>query len=154
MGSDYTDVATGTELSFNAKVAANLGSPVVLVVHGRDRTPDQIRAAADGAIAELRANHAHTVAVVANRVDPDAAEAIRATLKELPEVVTAAIPESPLLSAPTFRALAEAAGAQLVLGTESWMDREAGRHRRSDEPAARLGSTDGRRHRHRTERPD
>ena len=124
IGSDYTDVATGTELSFNAKIAANLGSPVVLVVHGRERTPEQIRAAAESAIAELRANHAHTVAVIANRVDHDTAEVIRATLKELPDVVTAAIPESPLLSAPTFRALAEAAEAQLVLGSETWMDRE------------------------------
>ena len=34
LGSDYTDVATGTELSFNAKIAANLGSPVVLVGTG------------------------------------------------------------------------------------------------------------------------
>jgi phosphate acetyltransferase len=125
VGSDYTDVASGTELSFNAKIAANLGSPVVLVVHGRERTPEQILAAAESAIAELRANHAHTVAVIANRVDHDAAEAIRTTFKELSEVVTAAIPESPLLSAPTFRALAEAAEARLVLGTQSWMDREA-----------------------------
>jgi phosphate acetyltransferase len=125
VGSDYTDVATGTELSFNAKIAANLGSPVVLVVHGRERTPEQILAAAESAIAELRANHVHTVAVIANRVDHDAAEVIRRTLEELPEVVTAAIPESPLLSAPTFRALAEAAEARLVLGSQSWMDREA-----------------------------
>jgi phosphate acetyltransferase len=125
IGSDYTDVASGTELSFNAKIAANLGSPVVLVVHGRERTPEHIKAAAESAIAELRANHAHTVAVIANRVDHDAAEAIRTTLKELPDVVTAAIPESPLLSAPTFRALAEAAEARLVIGSESWMDREA-----------------------------
>ena len=125
VGSDYTDVASGTELSFNAKIAANLGSPVVLVVHGRERTPEQILAAAESAIAELRANHAHTVAVIANRVDHDAAEGIRNTFKKLSEVVTAAIPESPLLSAPTFRALAEAAEARLVLGTQSWMDREA-----------------------------
>ena len=69
VGSDYTDVTTGTELSFNAKIAANLGSPVVLVVHGRERTPEQIRAAADSALAELRANHAQTVAVIANRVE-------------------------------------------------------------------------------------
>ena len=125
VGSDYTDVASGTELSFNAKIAANLGSPVVLVVHGRERTPEQILAAAESAIVELRANHAHTVAVIANRVDHDAADTIRATLKELPDVVTAAIPDSPLLSAPTFRALADAAEARLVLGSDGWMDREA-----------------------------
>jgi phosphate acetyltransferase len=60
IGSDYTDVATGTELSFNGKIAANLGSSVVLVVHGRERTPEQIRTAAASAIAELRTQHAHT----------------------------------------------------------------------------------------------
>ncbi|HEY6811167.1 MAG TPA: phosphate acetyltransferase [Propionibacteriaceae bacterium] len=125
VGSDYTDVTSGTELSFNAKIAANLGSPVVLVVHGRERTPEQIRAAAASAIAELRANHAHTVAVIANRVDQEAAEAIRTELAELGDVVTAAIPESPLLSAPTFAALMEAADGELVLGSEAWMNREA-----------------------------
>jgi phosphate acetyltransferase len=125
VGSDYTDVATGTELSFNAKIAANLGSPVVLVVHGRERSAEQIRAAADSAIAELRANHAQTVAVIANRVDHDAADAIRQALADLEAVVTAAIPENSLLSAPTFRALVEAADGELVLGSQTWMDREA-----------------------------
>jgi phosphate acetyltransferase len=125
VGSDYTDVATGTELSFNAKIAANLGSPVVLVVHGRERSPEQIRAAADSAIAELRANHVQTVAVIANRVDHESTEAIRTALADLDDLVTAAIPESPLLSAPTFRALVEAADGELVLGSQAWMDREA-----------------------------
>ena len=80
VGSDYADVASGTELSFNAKIAANLGSPVVLVVHGRGRTPEQIRAAAESAVAELQANHAQTVAVIANRVEAADAEAIRTAL--------------------------------------------------------------------------
>jgi phosphate acetyltransferase len=125
VGSDYADVASGTELSFNAKIAANLGSPVVLVVHGRERSPDQIRAAAASAITELRANHARTVAVIANRVDHDAVESIRAELADLPGMLTAAVPESPLLSAPTFRALVSAADGRLVLGNNAWMDREA-----------------------------
>jgi phosphate acetyltransferase len=125
VGSDYTDVATGTELSFNAKIAANLGSPVVLVVHGRERSPEQIRAAAHSAMVELRANHAQTVAVIANRVDHDATDAVRHALADLEDVVTAAIPENPLLSAPTFRALVEAADGELVLGSQTWMDREA-----------------------------
>ncbi len=125
LGSDYTDVSTGTELSFNARVAANLGSPVVLVVHGRDRTPEQVRVAADSALAELKANHALTVAVIANRVEPDDLEATSAALADLPHPITAAIPENALLAAPSFRSLAEAAGARLVLGSESWMDRDS-----------------------------
>jgi len=125
VGSDYADVSTGTELSFNAKIAANLGSPVVLVVHGRERTPEQIRSAADGALTELRSNHAQPVAVIANRVEPDQVAAVRTALADLPDLVTAAIGENPVLSAPTFRALAAAADAELVLGSESWMDRES-----------------------------
>ncbi len=135
LGSDYTDVSTGTELSLNARIAANLGSPVVLVVHGRERTPEQISAAADGAIAELRANHARVVAVVANRVEADDVDAIKAALAPptatssaqsgAGELVVAAIADNPILSAPTFRALVEAGQGELILGNDSWMDREA-----------------------------
>src|SRR5690606_32091811 len=42
VGTDYTDVAGPTELSFNARVAANLGAPVLLVVSGKGRTPDAV----------------------------------------------------------------------------------------------------------------
>ncbi len=125
LGSDYTDVSTGTELSFNARVAANLGSPVVLVVHGRDRTPDQVTTAAASALTELRANHANTVAVIANRVDIERVEDTRAELARLGLPVTAALPESMLLRAPTFRALVEATDGQLVMGNESWMNRDS-----------------------------
>ena len=63
---------------------------------------------------------------------------IRTELAKLPGLVTAAIPESPLLSAPTFRALVAAARGRLVLGSDAWMDREAlGCHRGRDEPAQR-----------------
>ncbi|MCW2804529.1 MAG: phosphate acetyltransferase [Propionibacteriaceae bacterium] len=125
LGSDYTDVSTGTELTLNARIAANLGSPVVLVVHGRERNPEQVRAAAEGALAELRANHARTVAVVANRVDADMTDEVRQALAGIDGVVVAAVPESPILSAPTVRSLAEAVDAELVQGTDSWLDRES-----------------------------
>ena len=125
LGSDYTDVSTGTELAFNAKIAANLGAPVVLVVHGRGRTPAQVHAAAESALTELRAHHAATVAVVANRVEPDELDAVREALVDGSDLLSAAIPESALLSAPTFGALVEAADGHLVLGNEAWTGREA-----------------------------
>ena len=125
LGSDYTDVSTGTELAFNAKIAANLGSPVVLVVHGRDRTPAQIRSAAEGAITELRGQHVDTVAVLANRVVPTDLDAVRAALAVLAPTVIAALPESPVLSAPTFHDLVEAADGYLVLGNQAWTERES-----------------------------
>lgn len=129
LGSDYTDITTATELSFNAKIAANLGAPVVLVVHGRNRTPEQIRAAADGALAEFRAHHAQAVAVIANRVDPASVADVAAVLARPAETpsppMVAALPESPALSAPTVRTLGRAVDGQLVQGAESWQDRES-----------------------------
>ncbi len=125
LGSDYTDVSTGTELTVNARIAANLGCPVLLVVHGRDRTPADVRSAADGALAEMRAQHAHVVALIANRVvAEDQAEIVEA-LQTLGIGVVAAVPDDPILSAPTVRALAHAVDAPLVLGSESWLDRES-----------------------------
>src|SRR6195952_2763310 len=122
-GSDFTDVSTPTELAFNAKVAANLGSPVVLVVHGRGRHPEQIMMAAEFAITELTAAHARPVALIANRVTPDDLEAVRSALGTgLP---VAAIPEVPVLFAPTVGALLEACGGTLVRGNPDWLEREA-----------------------------
>src|SRR6478609_1436040 len=51
VGSDYTDVTTGNEWAMNAQIAANIGSPVVLVVHGRGRDPETIASTFELALA-------------------------------------------------------------------------------------------------------
>jgi phosphate acetyltransferase len=125
LGSDYTDVATSSELAFNAKIAANLGIPVILVVHGRQRQPSQVRTAADLAIAELSAAHAPPVAIIANRVAPDDLAAVRSALAGSTPGPVAAIPEAPLLVAPTVEALQTAGDARLVRGNPEWLGRES-----------------------------
>src|SRR5690625_3238525 len=77
LGSDYDDLANPTELTFNAEVAANLGAPVVVVVSGLDRSPDQIGALAAVSVGEFTAHHATPIAVVVNRTEPDSLEAVR-----------------------------------------------------------------------------
>ncbi len=125
LGSDYTDVSTQSELQFNAQIAANLGSPVVLVISGSGRTPVQIRTAADQARFELTTEHAQAIAVVANRVDPADLEATRAVLAVACDLPVGAIPEVPLLVAPTVRSLLEACGGELIRGNTEWLDRES-----------------------------
>lgn len=124
VGSDYTDVMTGNEWFTNATIAANLGSPVVLVVHGRGRTPALIAATVDRACSELIDEHAQPVAVVANRVEQDEAAEVRALLAKT-GLQTSAIPEIPLLFAPMVADLQEACGAQLVRGNPEWLQRES-----------------------------
>jgi len=80
LGSDYTDVTSPTEFSYNARVAANLDAPMLLVITGAGRTPEQVRTAADAAAQEARAHHARLLAVVANRVVPEAVAATAAAL--------------------------------------------------------------------------
>ncbi len=124
VGSDYTDVTTANEWAANAQIAANIGSPVVLVVHGRDRTPESIAAAVKLAIAELTAWHAHPVAVIANRIDSDDATAV-AELVAATGLMTSVIPETPLLSSPTVADLQKACGAELIRGNPEWLQRES-----------------------------
>jgi phosphate acetyltransferase len=79
LGSDYTDVATPTELAYNARIAANLGAPVLLVLTGREpdesrpRTANELRQVTELSLPELATAHASLFAVIANRVDPDMA---------------------------------------------------------------------------------
>lgn len=124
VGSDYTDVAGPTELAFNARVATNLGSAVVLVTSALDRSPEDVRSVVDVAVAELHSAHAKVVAVVANRADPDNVAQVRQRLTDLP-VPAWVMPDVPLLSAPLVRDLMAAVDGTLIAGEEALLDREA-----------------------------
>jgi phosphate acetyltransferase len=124
VGSDYTDVAGPTELAFNARVATNLGAPVLLVVNAFDRRPDDVAQVVDIATAELRQAHATTVGVVANRCHPHQLVAMCERLEGL-GLPAWALPEIPLLSAPLVADLMVALDGELLFGDEVLLHREA-----------------------------
>jgi len=123
VGSDYTDVATPTELSVNARIAANLSAPVLLSVRATGRTPAEIVAVIKLCLAELSNQYTHTVAVVANRCEPEKMDAVLAACQGLgPRVYV--LPEEPLLVAPTVGELCTAVQGTLVHGDPSLLARE------------------------------
>jgi phosphate acetyltransferase len=124
VGSDYTDVAAPSELSTNARIAANLGAPIVLAVKAKDRTPEQIAQIVDICLAEVAAQHAHTAAVVANRCDPGQMDAMAAALKQF-EPKCYVLPEEPLLVAPSVAELQEAVEGTVIGGDPALLSREA-----------------------------
>ena len=124
VGTDYTDVAGPTELAYNARIAANLGAPVLLVVRGTGRRPEAIRQAAEVSLAELRAQHAEVLAVVANRCEPEQVTQVKEALAAT-SLPAWAVPEDQLLAAPTVRAVMEAVEGRLVAGDEALLSREA-----------------------------
>jgi phosphate acetyltransferase len=123
VGSDYTDVASPAELSVNARIAVNLGSPVVLAVRAKDRSVGQVVHAVEVCLAELSAQRAHTAAVVANRCEPTQLTAITEALRPLAPK-TYAVPDEPLLVAPTVADLQAAVNGTLVSGDNELMSRE------------------------------
>lgn len=124
VGSDYTDVATPAELSVNARIAVNLGAPVLLAVRAKGRTADQVVAVVDVCLAEVAAQRAHTAAVVASRCEPTQITAVAEALHVFapPSYV---LPDEPLLSAPTAGELQNAVGGTLVSGDAELVEREA-----------------------------
>ncbi|WP_024795802.1 phosphate acetyltransferase [Tomitella biformata] len=124
IGSDYTDVVSPTELTFNARIAVNLGAPVLVAISGRERTASEIEKIAQMCLSELRAVKAHAVAIIVNRSDPDQLDAIKTAVgaTELPAWV---LPEVPLLVAPTMGELRDAMGGELYSGDPELLRREA-----------------------------
>jgi phosphate acetyltransferase len=151
LGSDYTDVGSPTELGFNARIAANLGAPVLLVLGGRvgqgadqrlgqaeARTADEMRQIAEIALAELHEHHASLLAIIANRSDPSRLEEIRESiLSAIPagfmqrdaqqpaQLPVWAIPEDRFLVAPSMRTVMEAIHGTLLRGDSELLAREA-----------------------------
>ncbi|WP_156664805.1 phosphate acetyltransferase [Mycobacterium sp. 852002-51057_SCH5723018] len=126
VGSDYTDVTRPAELSVNARIAANLGAPVLLTVSGKDRTADEVASVVEVCLAELTAQHAHTAAVVANRCQPSELAAVRKSLAALRGFAQRSyvLPEEPLLSAPTVAELERAVAGSPVSGEAPLRQRE------------------------------
>ena len=144
VGSDYTDVGSPAELRYNARIAANLGTPVLLVIGGRARqgqseqlgtttarTPSEMWQIAALAVAELEHDRADIFAVVANRADPDRLDEIIAAVSEATaatqpgrEIPVRAIPEDRYLVAPSVRGILRAVEGTLVKGDPDLLTRE------------------------------
>jgi phosphate acetyltransferase len=124
VGSDYTDVASPSELSVNARIAVNLGAPIVLAVRAADRTPDDVAHVVDLCLAEIAGQHAHTAAVVANRCDPAELTAVAEALKRVAPK-SYVVPEEPLLVAPSVAELRDAVHGAVLSGDEDLLSREA-----------------------------
>jgi phosphate acetyltransferase len=132
LGSDYTDVGSPTELGFNAKIAANLGAPVLLVLGGQQsdgrasRSPEDLRQILGLARQELDSAHAGLLGIVVNRADPDRLdETIVALAADAGAVPVWAIPEDRFLIAPSIHSLMEAVDGTFVTGDPALLNREA-----------------------------
>jgi phosphate acetyltransferase len=146
IGSDYTDVGSPAELAYNARIAANLGAPVLLVLGGRAqqgqgetlglsvaRTPQEVGQIAALAIPELLHERAEVFAVVVNRADPEQLDEIVGSVRPVIDaagpsprrtVPVWALPEDRFLIAPSMRGVLRSVEGELIKGDPELLTRE------------------------------
>ncbi|MGM0385044.1 MAG: phosphate acetyltransferase, partial [Actinomycetota bacterium] len=124
VGSDYTDIAGPAELEYNSRIAANLGSSMLLVVRAMDRGPEEVSQATMLAIEEIRSNHAQVIGIVVNRILGENVESY-ATAVDGFDLPVWTLPEIELLSSATVGELMRELGGSLAFGDETLLSREA-----------------------------
>ena len=146
IGSDYTDVGSPAELAYNARIAANLGAPVLLVLGGRAqqgqgetlglsvaRTPQEVGQIAALTMPELLHERAEVFAVVVNRADPDALDEVVSSVRHVVDAAAAprsrtvpvwALPEDRFLIAPSMRGVLRSVEGELIKGDPELLTRE------------------------------
>jgi phosphate acetyltransferase len=125
IGSDFADVSDPIEVSFNARVAANLDTPVLAVVNAAGKSPSQVNRSAHYSINEYVSHHNHIVGVVVSRAQTADVEHVRQAMENLGERLISIIPEDTLLSAPTVKMQFDRLGATVTQGSDQALLRES-----------------------------
>ncbi|WP_077490483.1 phosphate acetyltransferase [Sinomonas mesophila] len=123
-GTDLTGHDSAVEFALNARLANHLACPVVAVVSGRDRTPEEIADAVDVARKELAAARCSVLAMMVNRADAgrlgEIADGIRPGASHRPVYV---LPELPEISRPTTGEVSAGLALRQIAGSAD-MERE------------------------------
>ncbi|MGD9346025.1 MAG: phosphate acetyltransferase [Candidatus Aminicenantes bacterium] len=126
VGTDFTGVATAFEFDFNADIANQLDCPVLLVVNGYEKSPEDLVAAVRMSREAFQEQGCKVIATVANRIDEASLDAVTEQLRgksaDLGPVYT--LKEEPALAFPSVRAIARALGARFVIGEGRTLNRE------------------------------
>lgn len=122
-GTDFTGASAAFEFDLNARVATNLGAPVVLVLRGHGHRPDQVRGALSAGVASLEEHDTTLAAVIVNRVDDGTRTTIGGSLADF-DVPLWMLPEEPRLAHPTIRQTANLLGAEVLSGDDDSLARE------------------------------
>jgi phosphate acetyltransferase len=80
-GTDLTGQDSAVEFALNARLSNDLGCPMLAVVSGRNRTPEEIADAVDVARKELYAARCSLLVMMVNRADPEQMDEIKAAIR-------------------------------------------------------------------------
>ncbi|MEU0663238.1 MULTISPECIES: phosphate acetyltransferase [Streptomyces] len=125
LGTDFHATQLPEELALNARLANEFGASVISVVGGKGQPAESVRAETRNAFRAYESLGCDVLAMVANRVAPEDREVISERLAARLPVPCYVIPDEPALSAPTVAQITQALGAEVVLGDDSGLARDA-----------------------------
>ncbi len=133
LGSDFAGTNLPAELGVNARLANECGASVLAVIGGLEQSADSVVAEVRNAYHAYRNLGCDVIAVIANRVDPAQAAAAAEQLrpngrgrgKGGPDLPVYVLPEEPALAAPTVRQIVETLDAEVLLGDDAGLSRDA-----------------------------
>ncbi|MFJ8585287.1 phosphate acetyltransferase [Streptomyces sp. NPDC093595] len=125
LGTDFHATQLPEELALNARLANEFGASVIPVVGGKDQDADAVRAETRNAFRAYESLGCDILAMVANRVAPEDRDALAERLAARLPVPCYVLPDMPALSAPTVAQIRQALGAEVVLGDDSGLARDA-----------------------------
>jgi phosphate acetyltransferase len=125
-GTDFTGPSSAFEFDFNADVANNLGTPVLVLLNGRAKSPEAIYKAVMVARKSFTGRGCTLLAMVVNRVAAKNHNKVERYLKKhsLHGEPVWVLPEEPILGKPTINDITEALGARVLHAQEDSMTRE------------------------------
>jgi len=125
-GTDYTGVSSAFEFDFNAGVANNLGCPILAVVNGRSKSPEEVLDATRFARDAFGSQGCTLLAILANRVEPQHVGQINTRLKYETSVKEPVyiLPEEQLLGKPTVGEIAANLESRLLQGDPDGLNRD------------------------------
>ena len=125
-GTDFTGVGSAFEFDFNADVAGNLGSPILALINGRNKSPDEAVDAAQVSRESFEEKRCTVVATVINRVDAGRVAAVKDQITKmgLDSEPIYILPEEPCLEKPTVGEIARSLNARILQGEAKGLNRE------------------------------
>jgi len=125
-GTDFTDVGSAFEFDFNAEIANNLGCPILALVNGRNKTPDETLDAMQVARESFEEKGCTILATIINRVAADRMPSVKEHLEALglEKEPVYILPEEPVLGKPTVGEIARNLNARILQGDPKGMNRE------------------------------
>ncbi|EKB49845.1 phosphate acetyltransferase [Cecembia lonarensis] len=119
-GSDFLGEGTAFEFDANATIAKNLGTPVIIVTSGADKTAQQISNASIVTIKNFLQRKVKVLGVVVNKVEPANLEEVKnhlqAQLKK--DILVTVIPNVTELKSPSMKEVKDHLQAEVMFGEQ------------------------------------